>query len=77
MALRLDQVQSFVAGYEKHPESGVKACEKKLKKDPQNTFYLVGLNPVASPKQELIFIDCTGSTTMEITPIFRRNRKLF
>jgi hypothetical protein len=42
MALRLDQFQSFIDGYTKHPEAGIKACEKKLKKDPQNSLYLVG-----------------------------------
>jgi hypothetical protein len=49
MTLRLDQFQPFIDGYAKHPEAGIKACEKKLKKDPQNTLYLVSLDPPHRP----------------------------
>jgi hypothetical protein len=41
MSFRLDQFQNFVDGYAKHPDQGLKACEKKLKREPNNTLYLV------------------------------------
>jgi hypothetical protein len=41
MSLRVDQFQTFVDGYMNHPEAGIKACEKRLKKDPNNSLYLV------------------------------------
>ena len=41
MSFRLEQYQTFVDGYLKHPEQGLKACDKKLKREPNNTLYLV------------------------------------
>jgi hypothetical protein len=41
MSFRLEQYEAFVEGYLKHPDQGLKACEKKLKREPNNTLYLV------------------------------------
>jgi hypothetical protein len=45
MSFRLDQYQTFVEGYLKHPEQGLKACDKKLKREPNSTLYLVRPSP--------------------------------
>lgn len=41
MTFKLGQYRNFVEGYQKHPDQGLKACEKKLKKEPTNTQFLV------------------------------------
>jgi hypothetical protein len=41
MTFKLGPYRNFVEGYRKHPDQGIKACEKKLKKEPANTTYLV------------------------------------
>ncbi|KAF2666048.1 hypothetical protein BT63DRAFT_48014 [Microthyrium microscopicum] len=41
MAFRLLPYRNFVEGYQKHPDQGLKASEKRLKKEPSNTQFLL------------------------------------
>jgi hypothetical protein len=62
MAFSYEQFETFVHNYYKHPESGIKECKKKLKKDPTNFLYLVR---IPTPSYQMLTCEaCTRPTAL-------------
>jgi hypothetical protein len=45
MPSKYEQYEALASSYEKHPDQGLKACKKKLQRDPSNIIYLVSVTP--------------------------------
>jgi hypothetical protein len=41
MPSKYEQFEALASSYEKHPDQGLKACKKKLQRDPSNVICLV------------------------------------
>jgi hypothetical protein len=71
MLSKYEQYEAVASSYEKHPDQGLKACKKKLQRDPNNVIYLVSSHLPTGPPESLKLISstaCPGTLLAETQP---------